>query len=70
MNRQFSAVLLAVIVSIASVGWSQNISATLRGTVRDGAGSVIAGAQIVVENNGTGATHTTTSNSTGNYVVL
>jgi hypothetical protein len=70
MNRRFSAVLLAVIVSIASVGWSQNISATLRGTVRDGAGSVIAGAQIVVENNGTGATHTTTSNSTGNYVVL
>jgi hypothetical protein len=70
MNRRISAALLAVILSIASVGWSQNISATLRGTVRDGAGAVVTGAEVVVQNNGTGVKHATTSNSTGNYVVL
>ena len=70
MKQRISAIVFAVILSVASVGWSQNISATLRGTVADGAGSAIAGAEIVVENNGTGLKHTTTSNSSGNYVVL
>jgi hypothetical protein len=63
-------VLFAFIALFASQAWSQNISATLRGTVRDSAGAVIPGAEIVVQNSGTEATHTTTSNSTGNYVVL
>lgn len=70
MNRRTLSALFALIALAASQAWSQNISATLRGTVRDSAGAVIPAAQIVVQNNGTGATHTTTSNSTGNYVVL
>jgi len=52
MNRRVIAILLVMIASFtltsASVGWSQNISATLRGTVRDSGGAVISGAEIVV----------------------
>ena len=74
MNRRVPAILFAMIGSFtltsASMGWSQNISATLRGTVRDGAGSVVTGAVVTVENNGTGATHPATTNSTGDYVVV
>jgi hypothetical protein len=70
MNRRVLPLLLTLIVSIAPAAWSQNVSATLRGTVRDAGGAVLAGATVVVENNGTGVTHSTTTNSTGNYVVL
>lgn len=74
MDRTVSAVLLVVIASFTSLGapaaWSQNISATLRGTVRDSAGSVLTGAAVAVENNGTGAVHTTTTNDAGDYVVV
>jgi hypothetical protein len=74
MNRRVPATLLVIIASFtltsASVGWSQDISATLRGTVHDGAGSVVSGAVVTVENNGTGAIHSTTTNSTGDYVVV
>jgi hypothetical protein len=74
MNRKVLVVVLALIASFTPVGatlaWSQNISATLRGTVRDGAGSVVADAVVSVENNGTGVTHTATTNSSGDYVVV
>src|ERR1700690_2906411 len=70
MNRRIFPLLLMLIVSVVSVGWSQNITATLRGTVHDATGSVIAGATVTVENNGTGISHTTITNSMGDYVVL
>jgi len=70
MNRKLLAIVIAVIASFTSVGWSQNISATLRGTVRDGGGSAVNGAVVSVANNGTGATHTTTTNDSGDYVVV
>lgn len=70
MNRHKLLVLFAFIAVVTSQAWSQNISATLRGTIHDSAGAVIPAAEVVVKNNGTGAIHTTTSNGTGNYVVL
>jgi len=70
MNRRILPLLLTLIVAAVSVGWSQSITATLRGTVHDAAGAVIPGATVTVRNNGTGITHTTTTNNTGDYVVL
>src|SRR5579871_4306145 len=73
MNRRnvFSLLLFSAFIFLASpLAWSQNISATLRGTVHDGAGSVVAGATVTVQNNGTGITRRTTTNNNGDYVVL
>lgn len=74
MRTRYPLFVLALILSIALVGapaaLSQNISATLRGTVRDGSGSVITGALVSVQNTGTGVTHSTTTNSSGDYVVV
>jgi Carboxypeptidase regulatory-like domain len=74
MKTRYPLFVLALIVSVALVGapaaLSQNISATLRGTVRDGSGSVITGALVSVQNTGTGVTHSTTTNSSGDYVVV
>jgi len=69
--RNFLLPILAVFVaSFAPAAWSQNISATLRGTVHDGTGSVVSGATVSVQNGGTGIVHITTTNSNGDYVVL
>jgi len=70
MNIRKFAFSLLLSLMLTSAVWAQNISATLRGTVHDAAGSVISGATVVVLNNGTGLVHTTTTNSNGDYVVL
>jgi hypothetical protein len=73
MNRRnLNALLLlaVLIVSLTPAARSQNISATLRGTVHDATGSVVSGATVTVQNNGTDITHTTTTNNNGDYVVL
>jgi hypothetical protein len=70
MNRRSLTFLILFFILLATVGRSQNISATLRGTVHDGTGSIVSGATVVVQNNGTGIVHTTTTNNTGDYVVL
>jgi hypothetical protein len=70
MNRRNLAFFILFITSLTATGWSQNISATLRGTVRDASDIVISGATVVVQNDGTGISHTATTNNTGDYVVL
>src|SRR5580692_8156524 len=69
-NLKILLLLAALIVSLTPAARSQNISATLRGTVHDSAGSVVSGATVTVQNNGTGIIHTTTTNNNGDYVVL
>src|ERR1700678_2045994 len=69
-NLNFLLLLAALIVSLTPAAKSQNISATLRGTVHDSTGSVVSGATVTVQNNGTGIIHTTTTNNNGDYVVL
>jgi len=70
MNRRKILLILAIVLTLVSVGRAQNIAATLRGSVHDSQGAVISGATIVVVNNGTGIGHTTTTNATGDYVVV
>jgi hypothetical protein len=70
MLRRKLTLALLLFIALAHTGWSQSISATLHGTVTDSTGSQVSGATVVVLNDGTGTTRTTTTNSTGDYVVL
>src|SRR6266851_2374942 len=49
--------------------YAQVTGATLSGTVTDASGAVVAGAQISVKNNATGATRDVTSDSSGFYTI-
>jgi hypothetical protein len=70
MKHRNSGIFILLFISLISAVKAQNISATLRGTVHDAGGSLVSGATVVVESTSTGTTHTTTTNSTGDYVVL
>jgi hypothetical protein len=69
-NAKLFSLLAPLLLLLVPVARSQNISATLRGTVHDDTGSVVSGATVIVENNGTGSVHTTLTNGNGDYVVL
>jgi hypothetical protein len=69
-NLTIFVLLITFVVSLTPSAESQNISATLRGTVHDATGSVVSGATVTVLNNATGIVHTATTNANGDYVVL
>lgn len=71
MKQKFFAVIglafsLLVALNFAS---AQNVSATLRGTVRDRQGAVVEGASVTVVNPATGIRHAAVTNKSGDYVV-
>ena len=69
-KKVFAAIGLIVgLFTVLLTASAQNVSATLRGTVRDHQGSVIAGASVTVLNPATGVKHTATTNKSGDYVV-
>ena len=61
-------VLVAALVLVAAPAMSQT-NATLTGTVSDGSGAVIPGAEIVIMNMETGESYTTATNETGSYTI-
>jgi hypothetical protein len=62
--------IAALILLLSPFAQSQNISATLRGTVHDSSGLIVTGATVAVQNNATGIVHTVITNGSGDYVVL
>lgn len=62
----FWAVVATLLLS-TSVAYSQVVTATLVGTVKDPTGAVVPKAQVVAKDDATGVTHQTTSDSTGGY---
>ena len=73
MKQRSTALFLwiaTLILLLSPIARSQNISATLRGTVHDASGAVVSGATVTVQNNATGINHTAITNSNGDYVVL
>jgi hypothetical protein len=64
-----SAVLMVVLAFLAAPQlMAQELAATITGTVADSSGAVIAGAKIVITQNGVnGASRTVTSDQAGNY---
>jgi hypothetical protein len=55
--------------SIATVGWSQAVNATLLGTVTDSSGAVVPNAKITITETQTAVNHTAQTNDSGNYIV-
>jgi hypothetical protein len=58
----------AVALSLSTLGFAQELAATLTGTVTDPSGAVVAGATVLVHSEDTGADlRTVTTSSTGNF---
>ena len=69
-TRRFVGSLFVCLVGLllcASLAHAQAVAGNISGTVTDASGAVIAGAQVVVTNTGTGVALTTTSNDQGRY---
>src|SRR5690348_18437204 len=60
---------LAVLVSIASLSFGQQLTGTLNGTTMDSTGAVVPNAKVTLKNEASGDTRTTVSNSTGYFTI-
>jgi hypothetical protein len=59
---------LTLLAGMATVGWCQNITASLRGTVTDPSGAVVPGATVIIHNDATNVdVRTLTTNGSGAY---
>jgi hypothetical protein len=65
MRKTLAGLLLLLVLAVPS--FSQNISATIRGTVTDSTGAVVPGANVTVKSEGTGFTRSTLTNGSGVY---
>jgi hypothetical protein len=61
------ATLLALFCSISVL--AQTVTGSIRGTVTDPSGAIIAGAKVVATNAATGVSTTATTNSSGEYSI-
>jgi Carboxypeptidase regulatory-like domain/TonB dependent receptor len=74
MSNQSPAIRLSMMILLLLIGISiparaQQFTGTIRGTVQDSAGAVIAGAEVSVINKGTNETSTAVTEGNGGYVV-
>ncbi|MBO0719837.1 MAG: TonB-dependent receptor [Blastocatellia bacterium] len=71
MFKQSPVIRLTIIISLSLVGTAraQQFTGTIRGTIQDSAGAVIAGAEVSVVNKGTNETHNVATETNGAYVV-
>jgi hypothetical protein len=60
---------VAALLLIATSAWAQSFRGSIRGTVTDPSGSVIAGAKVTAKNIGTGLQREATSGQDGAYVL-
>src|SRR6266852_7178705 len=68
-GRTFIMKRLLLFVFCCASAFAQVTTGTLVGTVTDASGGVIAGAKIIVTNEGTGIASRFTTNSSGDYIV-
>jgi hypothetical protein len=62
--------LLVAMIALATAAWSQEVAATLSGTVTDPSGAVVSGASVVIHSNDTGSDFlTVATNSAGSFTV-
>ena len=62
-------ILTSAILLVSNFAHAQTFRGTILGTVIDSTGAAIPGAQVVVKNQGTSQTRTTTSGDAGTYTV-
>jgi hypothetical protein len=63
----FAVFVLVAFAALAHATWAQT-NASLRGTVSDQSGGVVAGAKVTLTNTGTGIARTTDTDKDGNYL--
>src|SRR5581483_1233595 len=66
--RSLRNVAFLVLLTAASLSWSQTGTSTIRGTITDPQGHVVPGATVTLTNTQTNTTRTTKSTDTGTYV--
>ena len=66
--RRFGLIWIALIL-VSGLANAQTFRGTILGTIVDSSGAAIPGAQIVIKNQGTAQTRTTTSGDAGTYTV-
>jgi hypothetical protein len=59
------AVLVAVLLGSASMGWAQIVSGTIVGTVVDSSGAAVPNAKITAANEATGISRSTVTDASG-----
>lgn len=67
MRKHWLSSAAALVLLLALPAVAQRITASIRGTVTDQTGGVMAGAKVTVTNEGTGLTRTANTNEAGNY---
>ena len=60
---------VSIFLACTLLGWGQNVTATITGTVRDGSGAVLPNAVIKATNTGTQAQFEASASSDGAYVL-
>jgi len=65
-----AALSIAAIVMLPLNAPAQQASASINGTITDSSGAVVEGATVALTDTATGVSHSTVSNSTGNYVFV
>ena len=65
-----SAILILAVLAIASVGFAQTGTTSLRGAILDSSGAVIAGATVTLSNSQTGFERSVVTEETGTYEFL
>jgi len=66
--RSLRSVSLLPLLFVASLSWSQTGTSTIRGTITDPSGRVVAGATVTLTNVATNAARTTKTTDAGTYV--
>jgi len=66
VRTSLSLLVLSVTIILSTLSFAQS-TATLRGTVTDQSGAVVANAKVTARNEATGIERSTQSDSTGNY---
>ena len=59
---------LVCVLALTAMSFGQGISGRLQGTIQDGSGAVVSGANISVTNQDTGVVNKYTSDSRGEYI--
>src|SRR5262245_6505387 len=67
MRKQWLVWAASLVLLAAAPAFAQKITASIRGTVTDPTGAVVAGAKVTVKNEETGLTRTASTNAAGAY---
>ena len=68
MHSSRVGMLGILLLVLASVSWCQTGTSTIRGTITDPQGRVVAGANVTLTNSATNAVRTTKSTDAGDYI--